>query len=699
MKKTILDKQNISISVSRISAVVGAVIAALLLTGVLFASGSYLAKLITGRILLFIGCLVAPLLVGALFTFRIRIKDAVLQKCVSVVLFFLLPVVSVTMTEALNGVFVYNMTYFGFGANYLLTLLFMGVVFAASGSLKAAILVANPILFCLALTNHLMVQFRGTPFVPLDLTTLGVAENILSEYTYTLDYQMMTAAILLCFLIAVGVQFTTPRFHLVTRIVSRVGTAVIILVMAVLFFFTDFFANTLGVRPDFWNQLRGYRNFGCTYSFFINTKYLYVLEPNDYDAEQVEGYVAEVLENAEATETVTEKTPHIIAIMNESLSDLSVLGDVQTNENPMPFISSLYKNTVRGNLYVPVIGAGTSNTEFEFLTGNTTAFLPSGSNTYVLYVKQHLPTLATLLGNQGYAIRSMHPYYRTGWDRYKVYPLLGFPAFESIETMLDMSIFEEYQQTGYDINYLDQLMNEAYPYQNVLVRQYVSDQYNYNWIIDDFENRNTSQPYFMFNVTMQNHGGYRKDADNFEQNIWLENTLDYPETDRYLSLLRYSDDAFRDLISYFASVNEPVVICMFGDHQPSIETEFVEETLGASIDKLTLEQQQARHITPFLIWANYDIAEQQIDMLSSNYLSSLLLKTAGLQMSDYNRYLLELSKTLPVIDTVGYIDSDGTYYGWNDDSPYTDLLEKYRHVQYNGLLDKHNRKDSLFAAK
>ncbi|MBP3381793.1 MAG: hypothetical protein J6L00_04010, partial [Clostridia bacterium] len=319
MKKALVDNRHIAVTVSRVSAIVGAVMTALLLIGVICINGSYLEKPITGRILLFIGCLIAPFIVGALFAFRIHIKDTVLQKCVYTVLLFLLPVVSVTMTEALNGVFVYHMTYFGFGANYLLTLLLMGLVFAVSGSFKLSILIVNPLLFGLALTNHLMVQFRGMPFLPVDFTTIGVAENILSEYTYTLNYQILTAAILLCFLIAVGVQFKTPRFHLITRIISRTVTAVIILVMGILFFFTDFFANTLGVRPDFWNQSRGYRNFGFTYSFFINTKYLYVLEPNGYDAEKVETYVAETLQGADPY-TANGKTPHIIAIMNESLA-------------------------------------------------------------------------------------------------------------------------------------------------------------------------------------------------------------------------------------------------------------------------------------------------------------------------------------------------------------------------------------------
>ena len=160
--------------------------------------------------------------------------------------------------------------------------------------------------------------------------------------------------------------------------------------------------------------------------------------------------------------------------------------------------------------------------------------------------------------------------------------------------------------------------------------------------------------------------------------------------------MQYSDDAFRELVTYFETVDRPVLICLFGDHQPAIESAFSEELLGTSLDALSLEQQQTRHITPFLIWANYDIEEKEIDMLSSNYLSSLLLQTAGVRMSAYDRYLLRLSETLPVVDTAGYIDSDGNYYSWSDASPYEELLSEYRRVQYNCLFDIENRKEQLF---
>ncbi len=79
--------------------------------------------------------------------------------------------------------------------------------------------------------------------------------------------------------------------------------------------------------------------------------------------------------------------PNIICIMNESLSDLGALGNLETNEDYMPFIHSLTENTIKGYLSMPVFGAGTSNSEFEFLSGDSISFLPTGCNVYQSYVK------------------------------------------------------------------------------------------------------------------------------------------------------------------------------------------------------------------------------------------------------------------------------------------------------------------------
>ena len=151
------------------------------------------------------------------------------------------------------------------------------------------------------------------------------------------------------------------------------------------------------------------------------------------------------------------------------------------------------------------------------------------------------------------------------------------------------------------------------------------------------------------------------------------------------------------MVDYFSNVKEPTVICMFGDHQPSIETAFIAELLGVKdLSNLTTEQEQKRHLTPFIIWANYDIDEKVIDKLSVNYLSSYVLDVAGVELTDYNKYLIKLSEQLPVIDTVGYIDAENNYYKWNQSSPYLQTLSEYERIQYNGIFDVDNKKNNIF---
>ena len=336
----------------------------------------------------------------------------------------------------------------------------------------------------------------------------------------------------------------------------------------------------------------------------------------------------------EEEEISTKNIPNIICIMNESLSDLKVLGEFETNEDYMPFMRSLTENTIKGNLYVPVIGAGTSNTEFEFLTGHTTAFLPSGSNAYMLYIKNPIASLVSTLEGQGYSSISFHPYYASGWNRVDVYNNMGFNSFVSLENIIDISLMDTYTQNNNNPDFLQELLNQHYPDRNnMLVRQYISDSYDYRLIIEDYEKRDKTRPYFMFNVTMQNHGGYTTTASNFEERIFVtSSTKEYKKTNKYLSLVKYSDDAFKELIDYFRNVKEPTVICMFGDHQPTIESAFIREVMGVSdLTNLTIEQEQNRHVTPFIIWANYDIEEKYIEKLSANYLAAYVVDVAGIK--------------------------------------------------------------------
>ncbi|MCO7155060.1 hypothetical protein NIA73_18590 [Anaerobutyricum hallii] len=83
--------------------------------------------------------------------------------------------------------------------------------------------------------------------------------------------------------------------------------------------------------------------------------------------------------------------------MNEAFSDLSVINEFSTNEDYMPFIHSLKKNTIKGSLYMSIFGSGTCNSEFEYLTGNSMSFLQNGIIAYTQVVKDKLPNMTYLL--------------------------------------------------------------------------------------------------------------------------------------------------------------------------------------------------------------------------------------------------------------------------------------------------------------
>ena len=180
--------------------------------------------------------------------------------------------------------------------------------------------------------------------------------------------------------------------------------------------------------------------------------------------------------------------------MNESLAELKTAGDFTTNTEYFPFMDSLEENTVRGSLCVPVFGSMTSNTEFEFLTGDSMALLPANSIAYQFNVKPGTYSMVSTLKDQGYYSVAMHPYPGENWNRVECYQNMGFDAF------LDQEFYEGSEE----------------------LRNYISDEADYQKLIQVVEAKeNPEDKLFIFNVTMQNHGGYEGTYDNFEQEVWL----------------------------------------------------------------------------------------------------------------------------------------------------------------------------------
>ena len=411
--------------------------------------------------------------------------------------------------------------------------------------------------------------------------------------------------------------------------------------------------------------------------FTVCLKYMKVEKPDSYSQETLAALAGEnPSDTADAAASADGGTRpvNVIVIMNESLSDLSVLPGVETNMDAMPFLRSLTENTVKGYAYSSVFGGTTANSEYEFLTGNTTAFLPAGTVPYQMYVSDGDPSLVGQMEALGYTTIAAHPYRSSGWNRPTVYADYGFDEIYFESDFQDRAYMRGDARTGY-----------------------VTDRCDYENLIRWYEEKEEGQPLFLFNVTMQNHSAYQMAWTNLPKEVWLTGELEnrFQTVNQYLSLVYQSDQAFEDLIDYFSQVEEPTMILLFGDHQPQVATNFYTDVLGTNPDTATAQKKQ---MVPFVLWANYDIPEAQGVELSLNYLSALLMDTANLPMTGYQKFLSQLWETAPVINTVGIRDAQGNWYGENAALPeeLDGAIEDYKVLLYNNVFDKKDRVENFF---
>lgn len=225
------------------------------------------------------------------------------------------------------------------------------------------------------------------------------------------------------------------------------------------------------------------------------------------------------------------------------------------------------------------------------------------------------------------------------------------------------------------------------------MRELLTDECNFNEIIWYFEHKEEGLPLFLFNVSIQNHGGYyyRGEMETPISILAIEQTPveeadDVYDVETYLNLVKITDDAFADLISYFETVEEPVIICMFGDHQPKMGDAFYNAIfVGKGLTEE--EQTELKYITPYVIWTNYDVEFPEYGDMSANYLGAVLLECAGAELPPYYQYLLQIQKQYSVM-------SYQILQEYGDD----EAIIQYQMLQYNHLMERNYLKE-LFSCK
>ncbi len=551
--------------------------------------------------------------------------------------------------------------------NFFFIYAIIGFFYVITGKIKLSLYISLGITFVIGIINHFITEFRGTPLVPWDIFSVNVALNVLPTFTFSISFKLLLGIIAfgLAIYVLKSSHFTSSKNNKF-KITYRIA----VLLVIVLFTYSFYFTNLIDKfeLDENWDPKEEYHNNGLVASLFKQSRNLIINVPNGYNINSVKDLASSIdvkfLEHSKDFEN-----PNIIAIMNESFAELQTVGKFSTNKDYLLFFNSLSENTIKGNLHVSIFGATTPNSEWEFLTSNSMAFVPKRTVPYQQYVLRNSYSLATILKEHGYNTNAIHSYYPQGYNKNLAYPRLGFDSFYSIYNLRNL----EY------------------------IREYPSDLSTYQNIIDIYKNKSDNEKLFNFTLTMQNHGSYTDE--NFENTIIAGSGI-YPKLNQYLSLIKLADEALEYLIKYFSKQEEHTIILIFGDHQPYVEDEFYDTLLSKNFSDITSkEATEKKYITPFMIWANFDIDEEKysnITDISANYLASLLLDIAQIQKTPYLQFLDELRLEIPIITGNGYMDKTGIYHDFSEELPYSKLLENYNYLQFNNMFDNTNKITSLF---
>lgn len=510
-----------------------------------------------------------------------------------------------------------------------------------------------------SIANYCVGIFRnGNAIMPSDIPALKTAMNVSSNYKIELpinSFKWISLAIICCVVTVCVCRMIENRMKIKTRIC--LGGLILVLTLSG-YMGIDFKNGYYKINLDYWEISNSYYKYGIPVTFLTLCQNTKVKKPENYKKESVIEVYNTYDDNNNREQNITDdKRPTVIAIMNESWSDLNIIHDFESNPDYMPFWHSFDTPVMKGDLLVSVHGSRTCNTEFEFLTGASMRNLPRWSYPYQQYSLKTLPSLAREFKNNGYDTVAIHPGKPENWNRKNALLNLGFDRF------IDKNDFIDPEYIGY----------------------FISDKSCYDKIIEEFKNKEKEK--FIFAVTIQNHGGYNSSRSNNDEMVQLGSELNtYTDAREYLTLIQKADQALESLFTYFEKIDEPVIICIFGDHQPYLDEEFYEKLYGHSLKELSSEEEEKRYMTPYLIWSNYDTGiQKERKNTSANFLGTLLLNASGILENPFYEYIYSMQQEITEMNRDYYRTKDGVLHKSDEDDEW---LKEYQDMQYYEMFDK-----------
>ena len=462
---------------------------------------------------------------------------------------------------------------------------------------RRAVLLTTAILWLvLGIVEYMVIKERTQPFCSVDILMIKDAFSLITVYyTWTKIIIIFTSSFLAIVLVIMmfARMKRRKRYNFPVSLAAFVGFVLLTVMVA-----------ALGVRggalpTKFDSLVDAYGDYGFVTCFTFTFGRQGIARPDEYSAETVAEILTDIQDEPDGEELVYPvfgakdnlTHPNIVFVQLESFFDVNTIVDAEYSRDPTPWFNRLCDRFPSGELYVPTIGGGTANTEFEVVTGLNLDFFGAGEYPYnTILQNTTCESMCYNLKEYGYTSTAMHNNSATFYSRNEVFPNEGFDRFVPLEYMEDV----KYTPLGWA---KDEILTEE--------------------ILSALDSTDTRD--MVFCVAVETHGKY---ADTYEPKDGDIEVLALPEQiplapfQNFVNALPGSDNFLRKLTLALLKFDEPTILVAYGDHLPALELENELLTTGSI------------YASRYVIWNNFGGQFEAPD-LQAYRLNANLLKQLG----------------------------------------------------------------------
>lgn len=506
--------------------------------------------------------------------------------------------------------------------------------------------------------NCILLSYRVTPFSATDLLLIDSALDVMNKY-------MSVPAVVLIIVLAIAavaglvyIWFKVPKVNHKINITRNVGAIIIIFALGIGSINLGIGSTLLSTK--FGNLADSYKQYGFVYCFMNSVINTGVSKPSDYSGEKIKNLKDEKQKDEEKV-----KKPNIIFLQLESFFDVNKMKNLTFSENPVPTFTELKEKYPHGYFNVPIVGAGTVNTEFEVMTGmNLDDFGPGEYPFKTVLLNTTCESICYNLKNYGYSTHAIHNNTATFYSRNKVFANLGYDTFSSIETM---------------------------HVQNKTEMGWAKDYYLTDEIMSTL--RTTKKKDFIYAIAVQSHGSYPSDereypitVDGLDDDDSRKYSFEY-----YVNQINEVDKFVKELTDALSKYSEDTILVLYGDHLPS---------LGITEDELVNEDV---YQTEYIIWSNFktDYENEDIEayQLQPKILANLNM-TAG-YINSYSQKHRKDEDQETYLDGLKNLEYDmlyGDQLVYEGENPYkaTDIRIGLKDIKLSSVSPIYNKEGTIY---